>query len=379
MMMMVRKIVLITRTMLNSTITKNFFAVGQEEWEDIELSAGSGDKTFLEVMIGESFEDMHHVRCKVLKECASVSSTEWKSILSSDTEYSHLDMSFCAVFVLPENWKWTDVIQCFPPDILDRTLQGIILINFQNSLTLSDDFFANVDLPDMFVCVVSRSNLSKILPLRTKSVLETQARVVRSTCIDFHSSKTASSQDSCDQMKFDVTLTKFFNQAEEKGLDIGLYGHIISYVDCVSKHHKHMKDGLKFVAGNLRKERFDLSHFLLHCLLIYKMQRKKSFKRHLNLIEGCLKMLLVALLEELESNQEEIVKIVQEHLQYDNVVAHEGAPLFFQLLADVCREMATIVKSVDEQWLGLEIMFSEFLTPILMLTQEVYCAFYKEL
>ena len=63
----------------------------------------------------------------------------------------------------------------------------------------------------------------------------------------------------------------------------------------------------------------------------------------------------------------------------DNVVAHEGAPLFFQLLADVCREMATIVKSVDEQWLGLEIMFSEFLTPILMLTQEVHCAFYKEL
>ena len=48
--------------------------------------------------------------------------------------------------------------------------------------------------------------------------------------------KIASSQDSCDQMKFDVTLTKFFNQAEEKGLDIGLYGHIISYVDCVSKH-----------------------------------------------------------------------------------------------------------------------------------------------
>ena len=46
--MMVRKIVLITRTMLNSTITKNFFAVGQEEWEDIELSAGSGDKTFCE-------------------------------------------------------------------------------------------------------------------------------------------------------------------------------------------------------------------------------------------------------------------------------------------------------------------------------------------
>ena len=43
--------------------------------------------------------------------------------------------------------------------------------------------------------------------------------------------------------------------------------------------------------------------------------RKKTFKRHLNLIEGCLKMLLVALLEELESNQEEIVKIVQEHLQ----------------------------------------------------------------
>ena len=148
----------------------------------------------VEVMIGESFEDMHHVRCKVLKECASVSSTEWKSILSSDTEYSHLDMSFCAVFVLPENWKWTDVIQCFPPDILDRTLQGIILINFQNSLTLSDDFFANVDLPDMFVCVVSRSNLSKILPLRTKSVLETQARVVRSTCIDFHSSKTGKLQ-----------------------------------------------------------------------------------------------------------------------------------------------------------------------------------------
>jgi hypothetical protein len=61
--------------------------------------------------------------------------------------------------------------------------------------------------------------------------------------------------------------------------------------------------------------------------------------------------------DELKSKPEDVASIVKKHLQYDNVIAHDGVPPFFQLLGDANMEMATNLMPLRKQWLGLEIMF----------------------
>ena len=129
------------------------------------------------------------MRCKVLCNSQCTSVTEWKSIVSSDMEYDSLDMSFCAVFALSESNKWKDVIQSFPKAVVEAHLLGIVLVNFKNNLTLSDKFFEDENHQDMFVCVVSHSNLEKIQSFLARSFLEARARVVYSTSVDMSSSR----------------------------------------------------------------------------------------------------------------------------------------------------------------------------------------------
>ena len=122
------------------------------------------------------------IKCKVLQGVQIAN--EWRTAVSQSCDYSKVESEFCSLYDLTENEKLSEVLRSFPEDVVEKKLVGIILNNYEDNLTLAEDFLGEENVQDIFVCVVSRSHHYRLKSLMEGATSETKVRVIHSSSVD---------------------------------------------------------------------------------------------------------------------------------------------------------------------------------------------------